>query len=278
MPPRFAYWTILIDNTPTAFRAHDAQELLPTVAQLKRTNENVVLKWFAGGQLWDSPEAAREARRQPKAIEKRGADWRPGGQHRDPRARFDKKRKPKVDRDGGERSSVARPRDRAAQPFRTAGEKPFRPGGDGKRPFKPFRPGGPRKPWSAKPGGDRKPWGAKPGGDRKPWSAKPGGDRKPWNAKPGGERKPWSGKPGASGPRKPWHGPPRSGDRPPFGKAFGPKAHGGPPRHERPRHEPPRGESPETPPQPPRKTWRAPGERPDQPRGPRGPRKRRDDE
>src|SRR5262249_53998344 len=68
MPPRFAYWTILIDNTPTAFRARDAQELLPTLAQLKRTNENVVLKWFSGGTLWDSPEAAREARRRPKTT------------------------------------------------------------------------------------------------------------------------------------------------------------------------------------------------------------------
>ncbi len=94
MPPRFAYWTILIDNGPTAFRARDAQELLPTLAQLKRTNQNVVLKWFAGGRLWDSPEAAREARRRPKPAQKRSAEWRPGGQHRDPRARFGKKSKP----------------------------------------------------------------------------------------------------------------------------------------------------------------------------------------
>jgi hypothetical protein len=94
MPPRFAYWTILIDNAPTAFRARDAQELLPTVNQLKRTNDNVVMRWFSGGTLWDSPEAAREARRRPKPREKRSADWRPGGQHRDPRARFDKRKKP----------------------------------------------------------------------------------------------------------------------------------------------------------------------------------------
>ena len=130
MPPRFAYWTILIDNTPTAFRARDAQELLPTLAQLKRTNENVVMKWFSGGTLWDSPEAAREARRRPKVMEKRGADWRPGGQHRDPRARFTEKKK------------------------RPAGEK---------RPFKP----GARKPFGAKHGGDRprfaKPWRDKRG-------------------------------------------------------------------------------------------------------------------
>jgi hypothetical protein len=100
MPPRFAYWTILIDDAPTAFRARDAHELLPTVAQLKRTNDNVVMKWFSGGRLWDSPDAARAARRRPKIVEKRGPEWRPGGQHRDPRARFDKKKqRAKRDRD-----------------------------------------------------------------------------------------------------------------------------------------------------------------------------------
>lgn len=151
MPPRFAYWTILIDNAPTAFRARDVQELLPTLNQLKRTNQNVVLKWFAGGRLWESPEAARDARRRPKAVEKRGADWRPGGQHRDPRARFAKK-KSRPDRDrrgpdatrerrgpGSPGAKAFRPAQRppgssAAQPFRAA-ENPRKPW----RPFKPFR-------------------------------------------------------------------------------------------------------------------------------------------
>jgi len=55
MPPRFAYWTILIDNAPTAFRAREAQELLPTLNQLRRTNPNAVMKWFSGGRLWESP-------------------------------------------------------------------------------------------------------------------------------------------------------------------------------------------------------------------------------
>ena len=38
MPPRFAYWTILIDDNPTAFRARDAEELLPTL-QSTQTQE-----------------------------------------------------------------------------------------------------------------------------------------------------------------------------------------------------------------------------------------------
>ena len=44
MPPRYAYWTILIDGAATAFRAKDREELVPTLTQLRRTNENVELK------------------------------------------------------------------------------------------------------------------------------------------------------------------------------------------------------------------------------------------
>jgi hypothetical protein len=87
MPPRFAYWTLLIDNSPTAFRAAEPDDLLPTLYQLRRTNANVVMKWFAHGRLWDSSEEAQRARRQPSLQAPRGKDWRPGGEHRDPRAR-----------------------------------------------------------------------------------------------------------------------------------------------------------------------------------------------
>ena len=89
VPPRYAYWTILIDNRPTAFRARERDELLPTLNQLKRKNADVAMKWYAGGRLWDSPEAAQAARRAPRpAREPRGREWRPGGEHRDPRDRF----------------------------------------------------------------------------------------------------------------------------------------------------------------------------------------------
>ena len=94
MPPRYAYWTILIDQKPTAFRARERDELLPTFNQLRRTNTDVVMKWFARGRIWESPEAERASQRAPKAPrERRGRDWRPGGLHEDPRLRFDKKRK-----------------------------------------------------------------------------------------------------------------------------------------------------------------------------------------
>jgi len=89
MPPRYAYWTILIDNKPTAFRAREKDDLLPTFHQLRRTNPDVVFKWFARGRLWESPEEAHAALGRPKAAtERRGRDWRPGGRHEDPRARF----------------------------------------------------------------------------------------------------------------------------------------------------------------------------------------------
>jgi hypothetical protein len=91
MPPRYAYWTILIDDKPTAFRARERDELLPTLHQLRRKNTAVVMKWFAHGRLWDSAEAAEAARRAPKPpSEKRSRDWRPGGEHRDRRDAFKK--------------------------------------------------------------------------------------------------------------------------------------------------------------------------------------------
>jgi hypothetical protein len=92
VPPRYAFWTILIDDRPTAFRARDQAELLPTLHQLRRTNPNARLKWFARGKLWDSPEQALwAAAHAPKPSDRRGRDWRPGGQHKDPRARHSSK-------------------------------------------------------------------------------------------------------------------------------------------------------------------------------------------
>src|SRR5215831_14290227 len=90
MPPRYAYWTILIDGKATAFRAHDREELLPTFNQLARKNSDIVMRYFARGRLWDNPEQAQWANRHRDArpSEPRDRSWRPGGQHKDPRARF----------------------------------------------------------------------------------------------------------------------------------------------------------------------------------------------
>lgn len=130
MPPRFAYWTILIDNGPTAFRARDASDLLPTLNQLKRTNPNVVMKWFSGGMLWDSPEAAQQARRRkPATLEKRSAAWRPGGAHADPRDRFKKKKRENAARGASSRP----PRWQPARPGRPPRQRDGRPKPRGRR-------------------------------------------------------------------------------------------------------------------------------------------------
>jgi hypothetical protein len=90
MPPRFSYWTILIDGQATAFRAHQRQDLIPTFVQIRRANPSAEMKWFARGRIWESPEAASEAMRleRQRPRERRTAEWRPGGAHKDARARF----------------------------------------------------------------------------------------------------------------------------------------------------------------------------------------------
>jgi hypothetical protein len=90
MPPRFSYWTIIADGLPTAFRAAEREELLPTFSRIKQKHPDAQMKWFARGKLWDSPESARrEADTKRHADTRRGPqsdrDWRPGGDHRDPR-------------------------------------------------------------------------------------------------------------------------------------------------------------------------------------------------
>lgn len=94
MPPRHHYWTIILEGKPTAFRAHLQEELVPTLRQLQARHPDAVMKWFARGRLWESQEQERAdaiARRRPKTRavpERRSREWRPGGEHKDPRDRF----------------------------------------------------------------------------------------------------------------------------------------------------------------------------------------------
>src|SRR5436309_2614254 len=79
MPPRYAFWTILIDGKPTAFRAREREELVPTFQQLRRTNKDVVFKWFARrGRPW------REDRRGDTTKPARPRDERPPREERPP--------------------------------------------------------------------------------------------------------------------------------------------------------------------------------------------------
>jgi hypothetical protein len=85
MPPRFAYWTILAGGLPTAFRAADRDDLLPTFKRIQEKHPDAEMKWFARGRLWTSPDEAREHAARGKASERRDRSWRPGGDHRDRR-------------------------------------------------------------------------------------------------------------------------------------------------------------------------------------------------
>jgi len=85
MPPRFAYWTILAGGLPTAFRAAEREDLLPTFKRIQEKHPDAEMKWFARGRLWASPDEAREQAARGKPRERRDRNWRPGGDHRDPR-------------------------------------------------------------------------------------------------------------------------------------------------------------------------------------------------
>ena len=59
MPPRYSYWTILAGGLPTAFRAAEREELLPTFHRIRDKHPDAEMKWFARGRLWESPEEAQ---------------------------------------------------------------------------------------------------------------------------------------------------------------------------------------------------------------------------
>ena len=202
MPPRFAYWTIIVEGKPTAFRAQLREELEPTFTQLHNKHPDAVMMWFARGRLWASPEEAQAAEGRGGA-ERRKPDWRPGGEHRDPRARFD------IPRDEKRRRFAAKlrrgPRDTEGPPPRdeSGGEAPprDRPPRDQFRPREDRPPGRPegqrdrerppgRPEW--KPAGDRpqqrKPWTPRPDQDRGPRPPRQEGDRRP--PRPEGDRRP----------------------------------------------------------------------------------------
>jgi hypothetical protein len=85
---RQGWWVIVARQKPTAFRARQRDLLIPTLRQLQRRHPDAALKWFDRGRFWDSPAEATAALRARRARKRRPADWRPGGDHKDPRARF----------------------------------------------------------------------------------------------------------------------------------------------------------------------------------------------
>jgi hypothetical protein len=145
---------IVSGAVPTAFRARRREDLLPTLHQLQRTQPDTVLRWFDRGRLWESPvEAAEALRLARQARRTRPKDWRPGGGHKDPRARFELTRDQKrarFKRRHGPRPPGETTASRQGQPPR--GDRRFRsdsgrPPAAGSRPRSPrFRPPRKKKP------------------------------------------------------------------------------------------------------------------------------------
>lgn len=141
--PRHTYWTIILADGPTSFRAREPETLLPTLKQLQSRHPDAVMKWFANGRLWDSPEHAREYTRLARETwrKTRGPDWRPGGSHRDPRARVKTPKPPRRKPAAGDgESGGPGPRPRPSGGSKPAGaakngrqRRPYRPTGGTRR-------------------------------------------------------------------------------------------------------------------------------------------------
>lgn len=176
MPPPHSFWVILIGKTPTSFRGKVREDLVPTLRQLQRTQSDVTLRWFERGKVWESPEAAIGAAKlaATAAREKRTKEWRPGGEHRDPKARFELTR---------DQKRAKFKRDQSA-PDRGERERPPRDERGADQPKSPFGPRPPRAPRPDRPWPDRSKPFARPDRARsdRPWSDRPKFDR----PKPGG--------------------------------------------------------------------------------------------
>ena len=143
MPPRFTYWTIIAGGLPTAFRATEREELLPTFNRIHEKHPDAAMKWFARGKLWASPEEAQRDRPKPgerrEGRPQRDRTWRPGGQHRDPRQPFkDAKKARNSDR-------------RQARWEHKHRDTPAGAEGDAPKPRREFRPSRPPTPHGRKP-------------------------------------------------------------------------------------------------------------------------------
>jgi hypothetical protein len=239
MAKYFRCWVIVDGTQPTAFRAREAEDLIPTLKQLQRTQPDVSLMWFERGRLWRSPDDAQRAlieqRRMPSG---RGREWRPGGEHKDPKAR------PQVPRDAKRALFKKRLISK-----KTRGEG-FPPSGGDRRPPSSGS-GGERPPSSGRPPSGRPPSGRPPAppADRRgpsgPTSARrpPSGSSSSSSWRPSGPASPGRPPSGPPSSRRPHSGPssfgrpgPTSTRRPP-----GPSSSRRPPSHRPPSGRPPSG-------------------------------------
>jgi hypothetical protein len=215
MPPRYAYWTILVDDQPTAFRASSQEDLMPTLKRLQAKHPSAKMMWWQNGKLWDRRVDAQDAMHTRGELGRRGDSRQAGGGFRD------RERKPFGDRkDGGKRTAwTPRGEPSSRPPARNADEKldwkpkgefvpapkradraerprsfdreerprsftrpAFKPSGDDSRAGKPeWKPKGSfdrKTEWKPKGSFDR---GSKP--DWKPKSSFDRGDKRDWKSK-----------------------------------------------------------------------------------------------
>jgi hypothetical protein len=225
MPPRYAYWTILVGDQPTAFRSGSQEDLMPTFKRLQAKSPDAKMLWFQNGKLWPSRIDAQEAMRArgemgrrgddrqlaPRSFSEGGAGFRSRDREFKPTTRFEKPEwKP---RSGAE--SASRPKTQDSRPKTTESAKlDWKPKGEfTPAPKRSERPEWKSKTQDARPRttrSERPAW--KPSGDdtrsAKPeWKPKGSFDRKTeW--KPKGsfdrERKPaWKPKAQDARPRTP---------------------------------------------------------------------------
>ena len=85
MPPRYSYWTILAGGLPTAFRAAEREDLLPTFNRIRDKHPDAEMQWFARAACGIAGIRAGGPATSAGAARSRLA---PGGDHKDPRKKF----------------------------------------------------------------------------------------------------------------------------------------------------------------------------------------------
>ena len=164
MPPRYAYWTILVDEQPTAFRSSMPDELEPTFRRLKQKHPSARMVWFQNGKVWSSRLEAQEAMRmrgergrhgdfrQRQRDRKEGKlEWRPKQgtppTQDTPRAKLEwqpkstNKERPKLEwtPKGAAGTSTRPQRPKPSGPPRERRDRSWRPGGEHKDPRQKYK-------------------------------------------------------------------------------------------------------------------------------------------
>jgi hypothetical protein len=231
MPPRYAYWTIIVDDQPTAFRAGTQEDLLPTLKRLQAKQPNVKMMWWQNGKLWERRIDAQEAMRTRGELGRRSdtrQSDRPAFSDHERRSLGNDRPRPSF-RDRPKPSFPARPafaKAPAGRPsFSDRPRSSFRPDASSRAPREEREPDGklgwkPKGEFTPAPKREKKPDWDQPQGssgkpewkpksqaanqtfDRSEWKPKRDtGDRAPW--KPKGDKPEWKPKGAGDGDRKP---------------------------------------------------------------------------